>query len=79
MECIEGLRTPDRGTISVLGLNAFNDVYKLQERIGVQLQRAQLQKQIKVSEAVDLGAAWQSERGQYEYREVFARFLVTRL
>jgi hypothetical protein len=23
MECIEGLRTPDRGTISVLGLNPF--------------------------------------------------------
>ena len=47
--------------------------------IGVQLQQAQLQKQIKVPEAVDLGAAWQSERGQYEYRELFVRFLVTRL
>jgi len=54
MECIEGLRTPDRGTISVLGLNPFKDVYKLQERIGVQLQQAQLQKRIKVWEAVDL-------------------------
>jgi ABC-2 type transport system ATP-binding protein len=40
MECIEGLRTPDRGTISVLGLDPFNDVYQLQERIGVQLQQA---------------------------------------
>jgi ABC-2 type transport system ATP-binding protein len=57
MECIEGLRTPDRGTISVQGLNPFNDVYELQERIGVQLQQAQLQKRIKVSEPVDLGAA----------------------
>jgi ABC-2 type transport system ATP-binding protein len=57
MECIEGLRTPDRGTISVLGLNPFNDVYKLQERIGVQLQQAQLQKRIKVWEAVDLWAS----------------------
>ena len=54
MECIEGLRTPDRGTISVLGLDPFKDVYKLQERIGVQLQQAQLQKRIKVWEAVDL-------------------------
>jgi ABC-2 type transport system ATP-binding protein len=54
MECIEGLRKPDRGTISVLGLNPFHDVYKLQERIGVQLQQAQLQKRIKVWEAVDL-------------------------
>src|SRR5271169_6985015 len=54
MECIEGLRKPDRGSISVLGLNPFHDVYKLQERIGVQLQQAQLQKRIKVWEAVDL-------------------------
>jgi ABC-2 type transport system ATP-binding protein len=54
MECIEGLRTPDRGTISVLGLDPFRDVYKLQDRIGVQLQLAQLQKRIKVWEAIDL-------------------------
>jgi ABC-2 type transport system ATP-binding protein len=52
MECIEGLRTPDRGTISVLGLDPVRHVYALQERIGVQLQAAQLQKRIKVREAV---------------------------
>src|ERR1700739_1782223 len=57
MECIEGLRTPDRGVISVLGLNPFRDVYRLQDRIGVQLQQAQLQKRIKVWEAVDLWAS----------------------
>jgi ABC-2 type transport system ATP-binding protein len=57
MECIEGLRTPDRGTISVLGLDPFRQVYKLQDRIGVQLQQAQLQKRIKVWEAVDLWAS----------------------
>jgi ABC-2 type transport system ATP-binding protein len=54
MECVEGLRTPDRGTISVLGLDPFRDVYKLQDRIGVQLQQAQLQKRIKVWEAMHL-------------------------
>src|SRR5271163_792426 len=57
MECIEGLRTPDRGAISVLGLDPFSQVYKLQDRIGVQLQQAQLQKRIKVWEAVDLWAS----------------------
>jgi ABC-2 type transport system ATP-binding protein len=57
MECIEGLRRPDRGSISVLGLDPVRDVYKLQERIGVQLQQAQLQKRIKVWEAVDLWAS----------------------
>ena len=54
MECIEGLRKPDRGTITVLGMDPVHDVYQLQERIGVQLQQAQLQKRIKVWEAVDL-------------------------
>jgi ABC-2 type transport system ATP-binding protein len=57
MECVEGLRTPDRGSISVLDLDPFRQVYKLQDRIGVQLQQAQLQKRIKVWEAVDLWAA----------------------
>src|SRR6201987_5449696 len=57
MECIEGLRRPDRGTISVLGLDPSRDRYALQNRIGVQLQQAQLQKRIKVWEAVDLWAS----------------------
>src|SRR3982074_1901666 len=57
MECVEGLRTADRGPIWVLGLEPVRDVYRLQERIGVQLQAAQLQKRIKVWEAVDLWAA----------------------
>jgi ABC-2 type transport system ATP-binding protein len=57
MECVEGIRKPDRGTIAVLGLDPFRDVYQLQERIGVQLQQAHLQKRIKVWEAVHLWAA----------------------
>ena len=57
MECVEGLRRPDRGSIAVLGLDPFRDVYKLQHRIGVQLQQAQLQKRIKVVEAVHFWAS----------------------
>ncbi len=57
MECVEGLRTPDHGRISVLDLDPFRDTYKLQDRIGVQLQEAQLQKRIKVKEAVHLWAS----------------------
>jgi ABC-2 type transport system ATP-binding protein len=57
MECVDGLRSPDRGVISVLGLDPRRDVYALQERIGVQLQEAQLQKRIKVREAVGLWAS----------------------
>ena len=54
MECVEGLRTPDRGTVSVVGLDPRRDAHRLQERVGVQLQQAQLQKRIKVWEAVHL-------------------------
>ncbi len=54
MECVEGIRKADGGTISVLGLDPRRDVYAIQNRIGVQLQETQLQKRIKVWEAVDL-------------------------
>ena len=57
MECVEGLRAPDAGRIEVLGLDPVGDRRALQLRIGVQLQEAQLQKRIKVWEAV---AFWKS-------------------
>jgi len=57
MECVEGLRAADRGVITVLGLDPVRDVRALQERIGVQLQEAQLQKRITVREAVGLWAS----------------------
>jgi ABC-2 type transport system ATP-binding protein len=57
MECVEGNRVPDRGTISVLGLDPRRDANALRQRIGVQHQEAHLQKRIKVWEAVDL---WRS-------------------
>src|SRR5579863_5975364 len=57
MECVEGVRRPDSGAISILGLDPVRDVYALQNRMGVQLQEAQLQKRIKVWEAVDLWAS----------------------
>lgn len=56
MECVEGLRRPDRGTISVLGLHPQGDAAVLRQRIGVQHQEAHLQKRIKVWEAIDLWA-----------------------
>jgi ABC-2 type transport system ATP-binding protein len=54
MECTQGLRTQDRGTIRVLGLDPHRDASELRQRIGVQHQEAHLQKRIKVWEAVDL-------------------------
>jgi ABC-2 type transport system ATP-binding protein len=57
MECVEGLREPDAGAIAIFGLHPIRDAAALQERIGVQLQEAQLQKRITVREAV---AFWMS-------------------
>jgi ABC-2 type transport system ATP-binding protein len=57
MEAVEGLRPIDRGSITVLGLHPVRDVYALQNRIGVQLQSAQLQKRVTVWEALDLWAS----------------------
>jgi ABC-2 type transport system ATP-binding protein len=73
MECIEGLRKPDRGTIAVLGLDPHRQAYKLQDRIGVQLQQAQLQKRIKVWEAVDLWASL------YQKKSIDAEHLLEQL
>jgi ABC-2 type transport system ATP-binding protein len=57
LECVQGLRKADRGTISILGLDPRGDASTLRLRLGVQYQEAQLQKRIKVWEALDLWSA----------------------
>ena len=42
VECIGGLRTPDQGAISVLGLDARRDRDELRQRVGIQLQSSGL-------------------------------------
>jgi ABC-2 type transport system ATP-binding protein len=54
VECIEGLRNPDRGTVSVLGLDPGRDRTELTQRLGVQLQDSQLPDKLRVDEALDL-------------------------
>src|SRR3982751_5191995 len=62
MECVEGIRRPASRSLTVLGLDPVRDIYELQERIGVQLQQAQLQKRIKVWEAMRLWASLYGKR-----------------
>ncbi|MCX7975311.1 MAG: ABC transporter ATP-binding protein [Candidatus Aminicenantes bacterium] len=62
IECLEGLRRPDKGLIRVLGLDPHRDGYKLRERIGVQLQEAALPERLKVWEALDLFGSFYSKR-----------------
>jgi ABC-2 type transport system ATP-binding protein len=54
VECIEGLRRPDAGHITVLGLDPGRDRDKLRERLGVQLQDAELPERLRVGEALRL-------------------------
>ena len=58
IECIEGLRQPDEGRISVLGLDPIKDIYELRERTGIQLQAANLPRRMRVGEALDLFASF---------------------
>ncbi len=54
VECIEGLREPDGGEISVLGLDPRRDRAELTQRLGVQLQESRLPDQLRVAEALEL-------------------------
>ena len=61
VESIAGLRTPDSGTISVLGLDPRRDRERLRTLVGVQLQESELPERITVREAVDLFASFYAE------------------
>jgi ABC-2 type transport system ATP-binding protein len=58
IECIEGLRKRDGGTVLALDLDPERDGLALRERIGVQLQEAALPDRLRVWEAMDLFASF---------------------
>jgi ABC-2 type transport system ATP-binding protein len=54
IECIQGLRKLDRGTVRVLDLDPTRQERQLRPLLGVQLQQANLPEHLKVWEALDL-------------------------
>jgi ABC-2 type transport system ATP-binding protein len=54
IECIEGLRTPDQGTVRVLGFDPQREKRVLRTCIGMQLQQSNLPERMRVWEALDL-------------------------
>jgi ABC-2 type transport system ATP-binding protein len=58
VECIQGLRRPDGGTIRVLGLDPAAQAAQLRQRIGSQLQDSSLPGRLRVAEAIELVAAF---------------------
>jgi ABC-2 type transport system ATP-binding protein len=70
VECITGLRTADRGEMSVLGLDPRRDRRELHERVGVQLQDSAVPDLMRVGEAVELYASFY--RAPADGRELIA-------
>jgi len=54
IECIEGLRKPDSGSLKVMDLNPTTNGRTLRNSIGIQLQESQLPGRLKVWEAISL-------------------------
>jgi len=54
VECVIGLRSPDAGTIRVMGLDPRSDRDQLHAIVGVQLQASALPGQLRVGEILDL-------------------------
>ena len=58
VECVSGLRVPDGGTVSVLGVDPQRDRATIREYVGVQLQEGSLRPKMTVWELVDLFASF---------------------
>src|SRR5258705_13780549 len=56
VECIQGLRRPDGGTVRVLGLDPMRQADRLRPQLGSQLQDSALPDRLRVSEALQLFA-----------------------
>jgi ABC-2 type transport system ATP-binding protein len=68
VECIEGLRSPDSGTIRVCGIDPQRDTGELRELLGAQLQESELPDKLKVGEAMELYSSFY--RDPVDWREL---------
>lgn len=58
LECLEGMRQSDGGTLNVDGCNPQSDGWQLRQKLGVQLQSSSLPEGIRPAEAMTLFCAW---------------------
>src|SRR2546430_3541225 len=63
VECIQGLRRPDAGTLRVLGYDPVTQAEQLRPLVGSQLQDSALTDRLRVSEALDLFASSRARDG----------------
>lgn len=69
LECLEGLRQPDSGTLRVMGLNPTQQTQQLHKVIGVQLQASGMPDSITVAEAMRLFCAYHQVKPRYDLLE----------
>lgn len=60
LECLEGLKTPDSGSISICGIDPAKQPSRLMGKIGVQLQTSGLPENIRVREAMNIFCAYRN-------------------
>jgi ABC-2 type transport system ATP-binding protein len=75
VECAEGLRHPDGGTVRVFGIDPYRDRAEARQLVGVQLQESQLPDKLTVAEAVSLYASFYPRHADAE--ELIARLGLT--
>ena len=63
VECVQGLRKPDGGTLRVLGLDPVTQAEQLRPQVGSQLQQSALPDRMRVGEAVELFATSRARDG----------------
>jgi ABC-2 type transport system ATP-binding protein len=66
IECIEGLRLSDTGTVKVLGMNPGTERQTIAKQIGVQLQESALPPRLRVREALALFSAFYENHADTE-------------
>jgi ABC-2 type transport system ATP-binding protein len=58
LEMMMGLRSPDSGTVKILGMDLKEHATEIKKRIGIQLQQTSLYDRIKVKEALELFSSY---------------------
>ncbi len=61
VECMEGVRGRDSGSVRILGLDPHDDRNELTQVLGVQLQESALADKLYVSEALDLYSSFYTD------------------
>ncbi|MEV7550953.1 ABC transporter ATP-binding protein [Amycolatopsis sp. NPDC089917] len=75
VECVEGLRVPDGGTIRVCGLDPRRETGELRQLLGAQLQESELPDRLEVGEALKLYSSFYREPA--DWRELLATLDLT--